>query len=240
MDTGMNRLGFVEEDTEKLIDDLKANPLIYVQSVFSHLAASDKPEFDDFTRDQIEKFRRIGDRFIDRFDQEIYLHILNSAGIHRFPEATFNMVRLGIGLYGISPAKEDKGKLKQISTMRSEIAQIKSIGRGDSVSYNRSFVAPKEMRIGVVSAGYADGLMRSLGNGKLSLIVKGTEVPIIGDVCMDMCMIDLTGTDAREGDEVIIFNEEYPVTRLSKAAGTIPYEILSRISRRVKRVYYHE
>jgi alanine racemase len=150
------------------------------------------------------------------------------------------MVRLGIGLYGISPLGAEQNNLKAVTSMRSEIAQIKLVLKGHSVSYNRSFVAKDDLRIGVVSAGYADGLMRNLGNGKLSLIIKGKEAPIVGDICMDMCMVDLTGIEAREGDEVVIFNEEHPVTRISAAAGTIPYEILSRISRRVKRVYYHE
>ncbi len=240
VDTGMNRLGFVESDVDSLIEALKQIPLVYVQTVFSHLSASDKMEFDDFTRDQISRFKVMGQKIAESFEQKIYLHILNSAGIHRFPEATFDMVRLGIGLYGISPAEQDADKLQNVTSMRSEIAQIKQIGQGESVSYNRSFVAPEDMKIGVVSVGYADGLMRNLGNGKLSLFVKGNAVPIIGDVCMDMCMVDLTGIEVKEGDEVIVFDEEHPVTRLSEAAGTIPYEILSRISRRVKRVYYHE
>lgn len=240
LDTGMNRLGFREGDIEELLVMLKQIPLIYVQSVFSHLAASDKTGYDDFTREQIRRFREMSGQIAAAFDHEVYLHILNSAGISRFPEATFSMVRLGIGLYGISPVEADLSNLQHVTTMRSEIAQIKQVRKGDSVSYNRSFIAPRDMPVGVVSAGYADGLMRNLGNGKLALVVKGKEAPIIGDVCMDMCMIDLTGIDAREGDEVIIFDENYPVTRLSLAAGTIPYEILSRISRRVKRVYFHE
>jgi alanine racemase len=240
VDTGMNRLGFVPTEMDRLVEALKQNPLIYVQSVFSHLSASDKPEFDDFTREQIQLFREMGSKIASSFEQKVFLHILNSAGIHRFPEAAFDMVRLGIGMYGISPATEDAGKLKAVTTMRSEIAQIKQIKRGDSVSYNRSFVAREDMRIGVVSVGYADGLMRNLGNGKLSLIIKGKEATVVGDICMDMCMVDITNIEAREGDEVIIFNDEYPVTRISEAAETIPYEILSRISRRVKRVYYHE
>jgi alanine racemase len=240
VDTGMNRLGFVEADMDRLVDELKQNPLIYVQSVFSHLSASNKPEFDDFTREQIQLFREMGSRIASSFEQKVYLHILNSAGIHRFPEAVFDMVRLGIGLYGISPLGEEENNLKAVTTMRSEIAQIKTVQKGHSVSYNRSYVAKDDLQIGVVSAGYADGLMRNLGNGKLSLIIKGKEAPIVGDICMDMCMVDLTGIEAREGDEVIIFSDEYPVTRISDAAGTIPYEILSRISRRVKRVYYHE
>lgn len=240
VDTGMHRLGFVETDIDELILRLKNNPLIYVQSVFSHLSASDKPEFDDFTQEQISLLKRMGEKIAAAFEQKVLLHILNSAGINRFPEAIFDMVRLGIGLYGIASNQSEQSKLKNVTSLRSEIAQVKTIQQTESVGYNRSFVAPKNMKIGIVSVGYADGLMRKLGNGKLSLFVNGKEAPIVGDVCMDMCMIDLTDVEAKEGDEVIVFDEEHPVNRLAKAADTIPYEILSRISRRVKRVYFHE
>jgi alanine racemase len=240
VDTGMHRLGFVEADIDELITRLKKNPLIYVQSVFSHLSASDKPEFDDFTREQIGLLKRMGDKIAAEFEQKVLLHILNSAGINRFPNAVFDMVRLGIGLYGIASNQNDESKLKNVTTLRSEIAQIKTVLQTETVGYNRSFVAPKNMKIGVVSVGYADGLMRNLGNGKLSLFVNGKAAPIVGDVCMDMCMINLSEIEAKEGDEVIVFDAERPVNRLAKAAGTIPYEILSRISRRVKRVYFHE
>lgn len=240
VDTGMHRLGFVEEDIEELISRLQKNPLIYVQSVFSHLSASDKPEFDDFTNEQIALLKKTGDKIADGFKQKILLHILNSAGISRFPEATFDMVRLGIGLYGITSSETDLSKLKNVTTLRSEIAQIKTVQNTGSVGYNRSFVASKKMRIGVVSVGYADGLMRILGHGKLSLFVNGKAAPIVGSICMDMCMIDITDIEAKEGDEVIVFDGEHPINRLATAAGTISYEILSRISRRVKRVYFHE
>ncbi len=240
IDTGMHRLGFVEEDIDRLIDKLKKNPLIYVQSVFSHLSASDKPEFDSFSREQIARLKNMGEKIVDSFEQKVMLHILNSAGISRFPEGIFDMVRLGIGLYGIAGAKVDERQLENVTRLRSEIAQIKKIKPGDSVSYNRSFIAGHEMHVGIVSVGYADGLMRNLGNGQYSLVVNGHEVPIIGDICMDMCMVDLSGIEAKEGDEVIVFDKDHPVTALAEKAGTIPYEVLSRISRRVKRVYFHE
>jgi len=240
VDTGMHRLGFVEHEIDELIKRLKNNPLIYVQSVFSHLAASDKPEFDDFTHEQVKLLQNMGTKIADAFDQKVLLHILNSAGINRFPEAAFDMVRLGIGLYGIASSEPDISKLTNVTTLRSEMAQIKTIHQSESVGYDRSFVANKETRIGIVSVGYADGLMRTLGHGKLSLFVNGKPAPIIGSVCMDMCMIDITEIEAKEGDEVIVFDGEHPVNRLAEIAGTIPYEILSRISRRVKRVYFHE
>ncbi|MBE0650866.1 MAG: bifunctional UDP-N-acetylmuramoyl-tripeptide:D-alanyl-D-alanine ligase/alanine racemase [Bacteroidales bacterium] len=238
-DTGMHRLGFDKGDIPELIERLYQSPLIYVQSVFSHLVGSDKPEFDEFTREQLASFKEMGEEFREKVPHPVMMHILNSAGIIRFPEAQFDMVRLGIGLYGISD-KETSKLLRHVTTLRSEIAQIRNIHPGDSVSYNRSFIAKSDMKIATVSAGYADGLFRSLGNGNLSLWVKDKPARIIGDICMDMCMIDITGMDVNEGDSVIVFNSDHSVSDLARAAGTIPYEILSRISRRVKRVYYHE
>lgn len=240
LDTGMNRLGFREAEIDELITELKNNDLVYVQSVFSHMVASDKPEFDKFSLEQINLFEAMAMKFKDEIDHEILLHILNSAGISRFPEAQFDMVRLGISLYGIKSASVDFDKLQNVTRLRSVIAQIKTISPGESISYNRSFIAENKMRIGIVSIGYADGLMRTVGNGRMSLFVNGMEATVIGDICMDMCMIDITDIEAKEGDDVIIFDGDHSVERIAEAADTIPYEILSRISRRVKRVYYHE
>jgi alanine racemase len=237
LDTGMHRLGFTEEDIEPLIERLKKNDMIYVQSVFSHLAASDKPAFDDFTEEQIKRFERMSLQFTQASDHLVFRHIDNSAGIERFPEAHFDMVRIGIGLYG---TEDSLGKLENVVCLRSTVSQIKKVKKGESVSYNRSWIADKDTTIGVVSVGYADGLMRNLGNGKLDLWIKNKPVKIIGDICMDMCMVDLTGLNVAEGDDVIIFNGEHKVSELARKAGTISYEILSRISRRVKRVYYYE
>ena len=240
IDTGMNRLGFSEEEIVSLVEKLKQNPLIYVQSVFSHLAASDKPEFEEFTRGQIDKFKRLGEEFTKNFEHKIDMHILNSAGISKFPEGFFDMVRLGIGLYGIAGAEADYNKLLNVTTLRSALVQIRNVKKGESVGYNRAYIAEKDVVIGTVSIGYADGLMRNLGSGKFSLRIEGHEAPIVGDICMDMCMVGLTGIEAKEGDDVIVFDEFNPVNKLAEAAGTIPYEILSRISQRVKRVYFHE
>ena len=237
IDTGMNRLGFVLEDIPTLIHRLNSNQLIYVQSVFSHLVSSDKPEFDNFTLQQINLFNEINDQFRKGFDHEILYHIANSAAIARFPESHMDMVRIGIGLYGIT---ENMPGLEKVLSLSSVLSQIKVVKKGDSIGYNRSWVAPTDTKIGIVSIGYADGLLRSLGNGKASLFVDGQPAKIIGDICMDMCMIDLTGIDAEENDDVIIFNSKHSVSDLAVAAGTIPYEILSRISRRVKRIYFHE
>ncbi len=240
LDSGMHRLGFMEEDIDSLIKKLWENKMLYVQSIFSHLAASEDPAQDDFTRFQIEQFRRMGDRITSVVDHPVLMHILNSAGITRFPEARFDMVRLGISLYGIAEVLEDQEKLEAVGTLRSTISQIKTLQSGDSVGYNRSYTAEKELRMAVVPIGYADGLTRVLGNGKGSLVVKGKRVPIIGNVCMDMCMIDVSGLDVKEGDEVIIFGKEKSVTELATEMGTIAYEVLTGISRRVKRVYFHE
>lgn len=238
LDTGMHRLGFGPDEIDKLMGQLKKNDLIYVQSVFSHLAASDRPEFDNFSRKQIDLFIKMASMISSATDHPILKHIVNSAGIERFPEAHFDMVRLGIGLYGTESV--DNGKLDNVVCLRSSVSQIKRVKKGESVSYNRSWTAKKDTTIGIVSVGYADGLMRNLGNGKLSLWIKNKPAKIVGDICMDMCMIDLTGINAKEGDDVIVFDEKHAISELAKKAGTISYEILSRISRRVKRVYYYE
>ena len=240
LDTGMHRLGFLEEEVDELIKRIKDNELIRVQSVFSHLAASDEVDNDEFTRGQIDLFRKLSDRIQDAFDYKILRHILNSAGISRFPKDQFDMVRLGISMYGIATDPAVKHELQNVSALRSSISQIKTIKPGATVGYSRQFKAEEERKIATVPVGYADGLSRLLSNGKANLILHGKEVPIVGNICMDMCMIDVTGMEAHEGDKVEIFGEQQPVTVLSDKMGTIPYEILAGISRRVKRVYFQE
>lgn len=236
IDTGMHRLGFLPADVPGLIDRLSTNPLIYVQSVFSHLVASNNPAFDDVTREQIEILNGVKKQFGQKADHHILFHIANSAAINRFAESHMDMVRIGIGLYGIT---DHMTGLENVITLRSVLSQVKLVKKGESVSYNQSWVASADTRIGIVSIGYADGMLRSLGNGRASLFVNGKPAPVIGDICMDMCMVDLTGIDANENDDVIVFNADHPVTDLAKAGNTIPYEILSRISRRVKRIYFY-
>jgi alanine racemase len=240
VDTGMHRLGFDPSEIDELISYLKERPLIRVGSVFSHLAGSDSPEYDDFTMYQVNLFREVSDKICHAFDYPVLRHIDNTAGISRFPDAQFDMVRLGIGLYGISPYLSEQQNLLTVSTLKSSISQIKHVPVNDTVGYNRSWKAEKEMTIGIIPIGYADGLSRSLSNGKGHLMVNGRVVPIIGNVCMDMCMIDITGIPCGEGDEVIIFGKDMPLPRLAEEMGTIPYEILTGISRRVKRVYFEE
>lgn len=240
LNTGMQRLGFQEEDMPELIDQLKKSQQIYIQSVFSHLAGSDKPVLDDFTQQQIHRFNQMSDLLKEAADHPIMMHILNSAGISRFRNAHFDMVRLGIGLYGVASDKESKQRLQNVTSLRSEILQIRSIKKGESVGYNRSYIAQSDKKIATVSVGYADGLLRRLGNGNYSLWIKGKPAPIIGDICMDMCMVDVSDLEVREGDQVTVFGPEHTVSEMAVVAETIPYEILSRISRRVKRVYYQE
>ncbi|MBI4947169.1 MAG: bifunctional UDP-N-acetylmuramoyl-tripeptide:D-alanyl-D-alanine ligase/alanine racemase [Bacteroidetes bacterium] len=240
LDTGMHRLGFEEKDVNELAVRIANSKVLQVRSVFSHLAGSDEVAHDEFTRLQIKKIGEMSEVIRSHFNYPVLRHILNSAGIVRFPGAQFEMVRLGIGLYGIGANKREQPQLKNVSTLKSIISQIKSISVGESIGYSRKFVAQKDMRIATVPIGYADGLSRRLSNGKGKMIVKGAQVSIVGNVCMDMCMLDVTGVQCAEGDEVIVFGEQYPIDLLANDMDTIPYEVFTGISRRVKRVYFHE
>lgn len=240
IDTGMRRLGFDEKDIPELIMRLASNPALVVQSVFSHLAASENPEHYAFTMQQIASFEAVCQKLETACSTPFLRHILNSAGISRFRHAHFEMVRLGIGVYGVPIGDWEKEKLQHVLSLKSTVTQIKEVPEGESVGYNRSSYTTRNSKIGVVPIGYADGLPRALSNGKGKLFVRGLAAPIVGDVCMDMCMIDLTFIEAEEGDEVIIFDQNHSIVNLSNDAGTIPYEILTRISRRVKRVYFQE
>lgn len=238
LDSGMHRLGFMDSEMDQLISLLKNQEDLQVKSVFSHLAGSDEAQFDDFTLAQIQTFEDMSNKLIASAPYKIFRHILNSAGIERFPQAQYDMVRLGIGLYGISAV--DQKLVKQVSTLRTVILQMKQIEPNETVGYSRRFKATQPTTIGIIPIGYADGLHRVLGNGKGKVMVNHTLVPIIGNICMDMSMIDLTGIDAHEGDEVIIFGSSYPITEIASQMQTIPYEVLTSISQRVKRVYYQE
>ncbi|HYW94244.1 MAG TPA: alanine racemase, partial [Bacteroidales bacterium] len=237
IDTGMHRLGFEEKDTEKLITSLKDDKLKVV-SVFSHLAAADEPANDEFTTMQIDAFRRVSDRIQQSTGQTFMRHILNSAGIERFPSSAFDMVRLGIGLYGVSSFRQDK--LQEVSSFKTSVAQIREVQSGDTIGYSRRGKAEGNRRIATLPVGYADGVFRALGNGRGTFMVNGHAASVIGNVCMDMTMIDITGIPVEENDEVIIFGKENPVQAVAASAGTIPYEILTRISERVKRIYFRE
>jgi Alr-MurF fusion protein len=240
IDTGMHRLGFDPSEADELINQLKGRSHLRIRSVFSHLAEADNPGGDDFTRHQISVFRMVSERIQSEFDYPILRHLANTAATSRFPEARFDMIRLGIGLYGIEPMPGEQDKLRCVSTLRSIISQVKHIEAGDTVGYNRRFHAGRDTTLAIVPIGYADGLSRALSNGKGHVSVNGEKVPIIGNICMDMTMIDITGIDAREGDEVIVFGQDMPIQDLADAMGSIPYEILTGISQRVKRVYFQE
>jgi len=238
LDTGMKRLGFTEDEVNRLTVDLKSLPGLRIRSVFSHLAASDDSAHDSFTRSQISKFDKMSQQIVDIYNYHVMRHLLNSSGIERFSEAQYDMVRLGVGLYGLSSV--GTSGLLNVTTLKSNISQIKIVQQNETIGYSRKGIIGRDSRIAIVPVGYSDGLNRHLGNGLGKVFLKNKYAPIIGNICMDMCMIDVTDIEASEGDEVIIFGDQYPVANLANMLGTIPYEIMTGISARVKRVYYQE
>ncbi|MEO8087272.1 MAG: bifunctional UDP-N-acetylmuramoyl-tripeptide:D-alanyl-D-alanine ligase/alanine racemase [Bacteroidota bacterium] len=240
LDTGMHRLGYEERELNELIIRLKNIRTLKVQSIFTHLAATDESEHDGFTKQQLEKFERMSNLIHKAFPYPILRHALNSAGIIRFNEAQFDMVRLGIGMYGYASTWHEQRQLQHVATLRTTISQIKNIPAGETVGYSRTAKLTRDTLIATVAIGYADGINRKLSNGKGSMMINGKLAPIIGNVCMDMCMLDITDVPAKEGDEVIVFGADLPVTEMAKILNTIPYEVLTGISQRVKRVYYQE
>ncbi len=237
-DTGMHRLGFRPEDTGEITSRLKAQKGIKVRSIFSHLAGSDSPEFDAYTHSQFEKFDCISETIHQSLPYPVMKHILNSAGIERFPDHQMDMVRLGISLYGVpTVAGQD---LKTVATLKSTILQIRDVAAGETVGYSRRGLLTRDSKIACIPIGYADGLNRHLSNGAGVCWVNGTLCPIVGNICMDITMIDVTDAQAQEGDPVIIFGKEIPVESIAEKLGTIPYEIFTSVSPRVKRVYFRE
>lgn len=238
IDTGMHRLGFQPEDIPEICRRIKEQSGVVVRTVFSHLAGSDDEQLDDFTEKQFTTFEKAASQLEELLQHKVIKHILNSAGIERFPNHQLDMVRLGIGLYGVS-ATGKKG-LKNVSTLRTTILQIQHVPAGDSIGYGRMSFVKRDSRIAIIPIGYADGLNRHFSNGGGEVVINGSRCPIIGNICMDACMIDVTDIDAKEGDSVIIFGEELPVSELSEKLNTISYEILTSVSPRVKRVYFRE
>jgi Alr-MurF fusion protein len=240
LETGMNRLGFAQYETDDLINALK-NSSFKIQSVFSHLAASEEAQQDLFTQDQANIFINAADKIESVLNYFFLKHIANSAAIIRHKDLQFDMVRLGIGLYGIDSAASHQLDLKEVSVLKSTIAQIKQLKDGETVGYNRNGIAVGNRIIATVRIGYADGYPRSLGNGNGKMWIKGHLAPVTGSICMDMTMIDITGiADVHEGDEVLIFGNELSVEQVARWAQTIPYEILTGVSQRVKRIYFEE
>ena len=207
-------------------------------STFSHLAASESWAFDDFTEKQIDNFEELSIQIETNLGYNISRHILNSAGIERFPDKQFNMVRLGIGLYGVSAS--GVSGLRNVCTLKTTILQIKTLKVNDTVGYGLKEVLDHDARVATIRIGYADGLSRQFGNRKGRVLINGVIAPIIGDVCMDLCMVDVTNIKASEGDSVTVFGENLSVVELAKSINTIPYEILTSVSPRVKRVYIKE
>lgn len=238
LDTGMYRMGFVDSDLEELIAYLKNNPQFHIRSIFSHLSGSDEEIHDDYTEMQINQFKDWSHRIRSAFSYHIDRHILNTSGIERFPQAQFEMVRLGIGLYGVSATKQNM--LLNVSSLKTSISQIKWVEKDQTVGYSRKGLLDRKSRIGIIPIGYADGFNRKLSNGVGEVLVNGSLAPIIGNVCMDMCMVDLTDIETQEGDVVTIFGDDYSLSKLARKLDTIPYEILTTVSRRVKRIYFQE
>jgi alanine racemase len=240
VDTGMHRLGFLPEEIDTLIERVKANPSLRIMSVFSHFATSDMPEEDDFVKHQIGQFELMSSKIVTAFPYKIMRHLLNTAGITRFTDYQYDMVRLGIGVYGVAVVDEDRGKLHNVMSLKTTIKQIKEYGPGETIGYGRHGKITKPSRIAVIPIGYADGLRRQLGNGKACFWVNGKAAPIVGNICMDLTMIDVTGIDCQEDDTAVLFDDNHPIEIIAEACDTIPYEIMTRISQRVKRIYTKE
>jgi alanine racemase len=240
LDTGMHRLGFDATELEEALSVLGHVPHVRVETVFSHLAGADEALYNDFSQEQITHFKQMAAQVERQLGYSVTKHILNSAGIVRFgAEAAFDMVRLGIGLYGIESSGSEQGSLQTVGQLKTTVSQVKHIKAGETVGYSRRGVAAEDKYTATIAIGYADGYDRRFGNGVGEVLLNGQRAPIIGNVCMDMCMVDVTGLDVQAGDEVLVFGEELPLTELASRIGTIPYELLTNVSTRVKRVFFN-
>lgn len=236
LDTGMHRLGFMSSELPALLDFLKDAPQVKVKSIYSHLAVAEDPEQDEFTLGQISMYKANADAITASIGYKPLYHILNSAGIERFPQYQFDMVRLGVGIYGISALPDVK--LSPVASLKVKILQIKELKPEDgTIGYGRwGHIAPEGTVIATIPVGYADGVDRHLGRGRASFSLNGHRVPTIGNICMDMCMIDITGVPAKVGDTVTIFGADPTVSELAEILGTIPYEIMTSVHRRIERI----
>jgi len=240
LNTGMNRLGFVEKNFDGLIHLLKQTNLVEVASIFSHLATSDMPEERDFTLQQIQLFQKWSTDIKNQLNINPILHILNTSGIYNFGEYQMDMVRVGIGLYGVGNDTKEDAQLQNVATLKTVVLQINDVEKDATVGYGRRFKAEKKSRIATIAIGYADGIRRSYGNGKGFVLVNNQKAFIAGTVCMDMLMIDVTDMDVKIGDEVIVFGNDLRITEIAQIWETIPYEVMTSISQRVKRIFYKE
>lgn len=237
----MHRTGFVEEELPELMRVLEETDAVRIESAFSHLATADCLDMDEYTRLQLERFDRFTQYMLNHSSHRFLRHVLNSAGIIRFPEYHYDMARLGIGLYGVNTLPpEIESPLSVVSTLRTVIVAIRDWKKGESIGYGRRTVLERDSRIATIPIGYADGMNRHFGRGNISVRVNGCDAPTSGNICMDACMIDVTGIDCKVGDSVEIFGPSASIYRLSDLLDTIPYEILTSVSPRVKRVYFRE
>jgi alanine racemase len=236
----MHRLGFEEENLTELIQTLKGNETVQIKSILSHMATSDDLKHDAFSKSQIALFEKLSTQLQTSLNIKPIRHILNTSGITNYPEAQYDMVRLGIGIYGISNDYEEQKELENVGTLKSIISQIRTIDKGESVGYGRRFIAEKETIIATIPIGYADGIRRSWGHGVGYVVINNKQAKIISSICMDMLMVDVTNIDCKEGQTVIVFGENPTVNFMAKHLNTIPYEILTSISQRVKRVFFRE
>ncbi|RWW99555.1 bifunctional UDP-N-acetylmuramoyl-tripeptide:D-alanyl-D-alanine ligase/alanine racemase [Flavobacterium cerinum] len=240
LDTGMHRLGFMEDQLAELIELLHNNNLVSVKSIFSHLSSSDVTDYRDFTLGQIANFEKWSSHLMKELEINPIRHILNTSGIYNFPEAQYNMVRLGIGLYGVGNDEEEYKCLANVGTLKTVILQIKDVDPGESIGYSRRFIAKEKIRIATLPIGYADGIRRAWGNEKGYVTINNKKAVITGTISMDMMMVDVTDIDCKEGDSAVIFGKNPSVVEMAQVLGTIPYEILTSISQRVKRIFYKE
>lgn len=235
--TGLNRLGFSEDDVESIISNLKTSEAVKVKSIFSHLAASEDLGEKEFTLNQIETFKTIAGSFTKQIGYKPILHLCNTSGVLNYPEAHFDMVRCGIGLYGFGNSKKENQNLKPIGTLKTIISQIHTIKQGESVGYNRAFKSDTVLKTATLPIGHADGLGRQYGNGKGFVTIHGKKAPIIGNVCMDMIMVNVTNINCNEGDEVIVFGKNPSAENIALTANTISYELITSVSQRIKRTF---
>ncbi|WP_379092736.1 alanine racemase [Pedobacter sp. UC225_65] len=238
MDTGMHRLGFESADLPELLAVLATTDKLKVMSIFTHLVATDSPEHDGFTNQQLQEFSHLYDQLTEQLKYMPIKHALNTSGITRWPDAQMDMVRIGIGLYGFDGALKENRGLHTVAVLKTTVTQVKNLKAGETVGYSRKGVLPEGGKIATVKIGYADGYSRRFGNGVGEMLVNGQLVPTIGSICMDMCMLNVTGLNVKTGDEVIVFNGQYTIVDLAAQIDTIPYEILTNVSQRVKRIIF--
>ncbi|RZK39538.1 MAG: bifunctional UDP-N-acetylmuramoyl-tripeptide:D-alanyl-D-alanine ligase/alanine racemase [Pedobacter sp.] len=240
LDTGMHRLGFEREELPGLLSALESTKRLTIESIFTHLVASEQPEHDDFTKKQISEFKVFYELIAKHLNYSPTAHVLNTSGITRWPDDQMDMVRLGIGLYGFDSASGENNNLQTVAVLKTTVTQVKNLKPGETVGYGRLGMLPNGGKTATVKIGYADGYNRKFGNGVGKMMINGKLFPVIGAVCMDMCMLDVSGEEVKTGDEVIVFNHDYNIDILANQIQTSPYEILTNVSQRVKRIYFFE